>query len=338
MKKAMYACLVALFVAGLMFGSTALSPAAANPVEFKCVAFCPVHELTVKQWWKGMEMINKKFKDEVLFKLLGGPEVVSAFELHGATIKGVVDVGFIPPSYYRGKLPEAEIADYTDSDWNEIVRKGFLEDNRKMHEKLGLFYLIDSHVGVGDGRTYFYIFTNVNAKTPGDLAGKKIRVFPAISPFMKALGANPILMSPKDIYIALERGVIDGFVDINVGIVDDYHYQEICKYFIPYGFYHTAVNTLINMKSWNRLSKDLQDRINVFTETEVVKMWQEYFNRTNPVETKKIIDAGIKPIKFSQEDARKYLTTAYSSAWESVEKESKGFIQKYGHKYWHHYK
>ena len=338
MKKAMYASLVALFVAGLMFGSTALSPAAAKPVEFKCVAFCPVHELTVKQWWKGMEMINKKFKDEVLFKLLGGPEIVSAFELHGATIKGVVDVGFIPPSYYRGKLPEAEIADYTDSDWNEIVRKGFLEDNRKMHEKLGLFYLIDSHVGVGDGRTYFYIFTNVNAKTPGDLAGKKIRVFPAISPFMKALDANPILMSPKDIYIALERGVIDGFVDINVGIVDDYHYQEICKYFIPYGFYHTAVNTLINMKTWNRLSKDLQDRITAFTETEVVKMWQEYFSRTNSVETKKIIDAGIKPIKFSQEDATKYLTTAYSSAWESVEKESKGFIQKYGHKYWLHYK
>jgi TRAP-type mannitol/chloroaromatic compound transport system substrate-binding protein len=338
MKKVTYGCLVAFSVALLISGSIPLSAAAAEPVEFKCAAFCPVHELTVKQWWEGMEMINKEFEGEVLFKLLGGPEVVPAFELHGATMKGVFDVAFVPPSYYRGKLPEAEIADYTDSGWNEIVKNGFLEDNRKMHEKLGLFYLIDSHVGVGEGRTYFYIFTNVSAKNPEDLAGKKIRVFPAISPFIKALGADPILMSPSDIYMALERGVIDGFVDINVGIVDDYHYQEICEYFIPHGFYHTAISVLINSKSWNRLSKDLQDRITGFTETEVVKTWQEYFNRTNPAETKKIIDAGIKPISFSEDQKEKYLTTAYRSAWESVEKEAPGFIEKYGDKYWLHYK
>jgi TRAP-type C4-dicarboxylate transport system substrate-binding protein len=333
-QKRMWVILLALVMVGAFLTSQAL----AKPVKFRCVAFCPVHEKTVKQWWSGMEMINKKFEGKVLFELTGGPEVCPAFELHGATISGVVDVAFLPPSYYRGKLPDAEIADYTDSGWTEIVANGFLEDNRKMHAKLGLFYLIDSHVGIGEGRTYFYIFTNVDAKSPADLAGKKIRVFPAISPFIKALGANPILMSPKDIYIALERGVIDGFVDINVGIVDDYHYEEICKYFIPYGYYHTAVNTLVNMKAWNRISKDLQDQIVKYTETEVVKEWQKYFNSTNPEETQKIIDAGIKPLKFSQEDQRKYLTTAYKAAWESVEKESPGFIERYGSKYWLHYK
>lgn len=338
MKGKLCVVLVSLVMGSILLGGSIFSYAAASPVKFRCVAFAPIHEITVEQWWSGMEMINKKFAGEVLFELTGGPEVIPSFELHGATISGVIDVGYIPPSYYRGKLPQAEIADYTDGEWTEIVKNGFIEDNRIMHERLGLFYLIDSHVGIGKGRTHFYIFTNVNARTLDDLAGKKIRVFPAISPFIRALGANPVLMSPKDIYIALERGVIDGFVDINIGITDDYHYQEICKYFIPYGFYHTAVNTLINMKAWNRLSKDLQKRITDFTETEVVKHWQAKFDRTNPVETKKIIDAGIKPVEWSPEDVKKYLTTAYTAGWESVEKEAPGFIKEYGDKYWLHYR
>ena len=325
-----------LLLALLVCGSAVIADA--KPVTFKCVTFCPVHELTVKQWWRGMEMINKEFEGEVRFELLGGPETCPAFELHGSTISGIVDVGFLPPSYYRGKLPEAEIADYTDSGWDEIVQAGFLEDMRKIHEPLGLFYLIDSHVGVGEGRTYFYIFTNVDAKKPGDLAGKKIRTFPAINPFVEALGGNPISMPPKDTYMALERGVIDGFVDINVGIVDDYHYQEVCDYFIPYGFYHTSVSTIINMDKWNQLSKDLQDRITKFVETEVVDEWQKYFNKTNPEETQKIIDAGIEPIKWTDQEVDDYLTTAYTSAWKSVEEEAPGFIEKYGDKYWNYYR
>jgi len=285
-----------------------------------------------------MEMINKEFEGEVLFELLGGPEVVPAFEQHGACMSGVFDVAFLPPSYYRGKLPDAEIADYSDCSWDDLIAAGYLEDNRNIHAPLGLFYLIDSHPGKGEGQTSFYIFTNVEAETPWDMAGAKIRVFPAISPFITALGGDPILMSAGDIYTALDRGVIDGFVDINVGIVDDYHYEEICDYFIPYGFYRTPLSVMINMDSWNQLSKDLQDRIVAFTETTVVEEWQEYFNTMNPEETQKILDAGIMPLEFSQDDVDAYLATAYSAGWESVEKESPGFISKYGDKYWKYYR
>ena len=338
MKKSTGIFLVLCLFAGLVFGHAFVSQAVAGPVEFKFAAFCPVHEETIKSWWRGMEMINQRFKGQVLFKLTGGPEVVPAFELHGATIKGVVDGCILPPSFYRGKLPDAEIADYSDGGWDEIVANGYLKDNREMHAKLGLFYLIDDHCGKGTGRTHFYIFLKKDAKSTADLAGRKIRVFPAISPFIKALGGNPVLMSPKDIYMALDRGVIDGFVDINVGIVDDYHYEEICKYFIPYGFYRTPLGVLINMKSWDRLSKDLQNKIAKYAETEVVGMWQKYFDQINPAETKKMIGAGIKPVQWSKEDAKKYLTTAYKAGWESVEKESPGFIKKYGPKYWLYYK
>ncbi|MBW2610195.1 MAG: TRAP transporter substrate-binding protein DctP [Deltaproteobacteria bacterium] len=338
MKNSIYSFLALFLLTGLVFGHAIAPQATAAPVEFKCVAFAPVHEETIKTWWKGMEMINNKFKGQVLFKLTGGPEVVSPFEQHGATMKGIVDVCILPPSFYRGKLPEAEIADYSDLGWDELLAKGYLEDNRKMHAEIGLYYLIDDHCGKGKGRTSFYIFLKKEAKSLADLKGRKIRVFPAISPFIKALDAHPILMKSDDIYIGLDRGTIDGFVDINVGIVDDYHYEEICKSFIPYGFYRTPLGILINMKAWNRLSKDLQDKITKYTETEVVNMWQEYFDKTNHPETEKLIKAGIKPVQWSEADKKKYLATAYKAGWESVEKESPGFIKRYAHKYWLHYK
>jgi TRAP-type C4-dicarboxylate transport system substrate-binding protein len=338
MKKAMYGLMAVALVATFVFAFAPMPQAAEKAVEFKCVAFAPVLEETVKSWWRGMEMINTKFKGQVNFKLLGGPEVVPAFELHGATMSGIVDVCLLPPSYYRGKLPDAEISDYTDGEWDEILSNGFLDDNRKLHEKLGLYYLIDDHPGKGVGKTSFYIFLKKDAPSPADLAGRRIRVFPAISPFMKALGANPVMMPPNDIYEALDKGVIDGFVDINVGIVDDYHYEAICKHFIPYGFYRTALGVLVNNKAWSRLSKDLQDQITKYTETEVVKMWQDYYNKTNPAETKKLIDAGIKPVQWSEAQKKQYLSTAYKAGWESVEAQSAGFIERYGKKYWLHNK
>ncbi len=338
MKKAMYQLLSVTFLATIVFAFAAAPQAVGQAVEFKCVSFSPVLEETVKSWWRGMEMINNKFKGQVSFKLLGGPEVVPPFELHGATINGVTDVAQLPPSFYRGKLPDAEIADYSDAEWPDMIRNGFLEDMRKMHEKLGLFYLIEDHPNQGVGRTYFYIFLKKDAKSIADLAGRRIRVFPAISPFIKALGANPVLMPPQDIYEALDKGVVDGFVDINVGIVDDYHYEKICKSFIPYGFYRSSLGILVNMKAWNRLSKDLQNQITKYTETDVVKMWQDYYDKTNPAETKKLIDAGIKPVQWSEAESKKYLTTAYKAGWESVEAQSPGFIERYGKKYWLHHK
>lgn len=337
MTKKLWSVLFGAFLFLAMSGAAAVH-SADKPVKFKCVAFAPVHELAVQLWWDGIKRINEEFEGEVLFELAGGPEVVPPFELHGAVMGGIVDVAFLPPSYYRGKLPEAEIADYTDCSWPELMEIGFLDDMRKIHSELGLFYLIDPYVGSGEGRTHFYVFTNVNAKSPEELAGKKIRVFPAISPFIKSLGASPALMSPNDIYIALERGVIDGFVDVIIGIIDDYHYEEICDYFIPYGFYRTSVSTLVNQESWDRLTEDLQERILAFVETEVVQGWQDFFDRVNSAETQKVLDAGIKPLEWSREEIDTYLTTAYRSGWESVEKESPGFIEKYGDKYWRHYK
>ena len=92
------------------------------------------------------------------------------------------------------------------------------------------------------------------------------------------------------------------------------------------------------MTAWNRLSRDLQDQITQYVETDVVEMWQAYYNKSNPEETRKIIEAGIKPVQWTDAQVKQYLTTAYKAGWESVEKESPGFIEKYAKKYLLHYK
>ena len=58
----------------------------------------------------------------------------------------------------------------------------------------------------------FQLFLNKPIKTVADLKGMKIRVSPTNVPFMKAVGANPVQMPPSDVYTAMERGVVDGYI------------------------------------------------------------------------------------------------------------------------------
>ena len=58
----------------------------------------------------------------------------------------------------------------------------------------------------------FAIYMGEDVSSLEDLKGKRIRVFPTRLPLVQALGAEPIVLAMGDIYTALERGAIDGYV------------------------------------------------------------------------------------------------------------------------------
>jgi TRAP-type C4-dicarboxylate transport system substrate-binding protein len=289
----------------------------AKPVEFNAVTMLPRGNPIMKSFEIFSNAFNEKFKGEAIINWRGGPEIISGFQQHEAVRSGAMDMAATSGGYYTSLLPVSHSLMYSNKTHEEMRGAGFFEVFEKAHRDVGLVYLCE----ISYGRK-FYLYINDQIKTPKDLAGEKIRVFPTIAPFVKALGAAPVNMPITEIYSAMERGVVDGFGMTVAGFVKGWSWHEVTKYMIEPGFYRATIAVLVNPKKWEELSPNLQKRIrdwkyDVF-DLEAGKFYM------NQAKTSKrlILNNGVKAIEFSPADTKAYLKLAYDSAWKEVNKQA----------------
>ena len=89
-----------------------------------------------------------------------------------------------------------------------------------------------------------------------DLKGLKIRGAPIYARFLKALGVSMVTTPFREVYTAVERGVIVGYCW--PPSVVNYRLHEVTKYMISHPFYGANILVATSVKSWNRLPKHLQ--------------------------------------------------------------------------------
>jgi tripartite ATP-independent transporter DctP family solute receptor len=96
-------------------------------------------------------------------------------------------------------------------------------------------------------------------RTPEDLKGIKLRVpkSPARVKLFRELGANPTTMSFKEVFSALQQGVIDGQENPLAQIASAKFY-EVQKYMSISNHVYTPAYPLINKKFFGKLPKDIQ--------------------------------------------------------------------------------
>lgn len=93
-------------------------------------------------------------------------------------------------------------------------------------------------------------FKGLKLRTPGG----------GILEFMKATGASPMTMSPDDIYLNAEKGVIDGWT-IDPEGAEARKLQEVTTYYIKPYSYVGAFFIIMNKRKWNSLPRDIQNQI-----------------------------------------------------------------------------
>jgi TRAP-type C4-dicarboxylate transport system substrate-binding protein len=285
----------------------------AKPVKLKAVAFLPVNNANVAGFNIFVDMVNDKFKDDIQIDLIGGPEVTPPFQLHEAVKGGVIDMCLTSCGYYPSLLWEAQSAMFTNKDYKEIAKTDYFDVMRKLHENVGLVWL-----GAGTLNMAFHIYTNPEVKAPKDFAGMKIRVFAPFIPLAKALGAVPINLPMGDIYTAMERGAVDGFVMTYFGFVKDFSWHEVSKYVIEYPLYQGTAIILVNPKKWSGLPADVQKEFIAFKKNTIDPAIHKYYAELSQQEWQMMIDKGVKPIRFSEADGKAFLKMAYDVAWDEV--------------------
>lgn len=258
---------------------------------------------------------NDRSKGQLVIKYIGGPEVVSMNDQFEAMRSGVIDFALSAVSFYLAAVPEGRaiyVSEYTPT---EERARGFNAFMDKMHkEKANLHYMGRANA------VKFYIWpAKKQVAKPQDVAGLRVRAMIHCDPLIKALGGIPVTIKTVEAYSALERGVCNAFAG-DVFVVQDLKLWEVVKYVIyPACFEKTAADFIINLDTWKKLPKNLQD-IMTQIETEFdqdIPAWTIEQERLAMEQAKA---GGTQVVEFSAEDAKFYTDLAKSSTWTEVQK------------------
>lgn len=284
-------------------------------IELKMATFLPKDDVNLTAWWAFVDEVNKKSKGELVIKFMGGPEAIPAFKQYEAMRTGVVDIIFVAESYYGGAVTGAAYTHLSRLTPPEERKSGYYDLRVDLLKKHNVFYLGRPEHGV-----WFHVFTNKPVRKPQEMAGQKIRTSATYEPFVKALGAVPITLPGSEVYTALERGVVDGYAWSVLGNVS-MGWPEVCKFIVEPKLYSMNLEALINLDTWNKLTKPQQKLLTdlmIENEAKFTKVFEELGEK----ELKAMQAKGMKFVKFTPEDTKWYVDLAYKAGWDEVIKKS----------------
>jgi TRAP-type transport system periplasmic protein len=254
--------------------------------------------------------VNQKAPGQLKIQFVGGPEAVKSNDQVEALQRGMVDIVFTTNAYYLSVLPEVDALKLSDFTPAQERANGAWAYLNELHKAKGIIYL---------GRLGIQIPFRLYLKKPiqsADLKGLNIRVSPMYLQAIKALGGNPVVIPPTEVYAALERNVVDGFCFPAVGI-RDWGWEKQIKYQVDPVFYTGPNPLLMNINTWNKLPKNLQDIVSDAAkdaEIEAVAFYADLAKKENALLAKE----GIQTISLPAAEQEKFLKIAYDEGWKDV--------------------
>ena len=160
-----------------------------------------------------------------------------------------------------------------------------------------------------------------------DLKGMRMRTAALYDKMMSKLGMIPVTVQMGETYTALQRGVVEGFGFTVIG-PRLWGWLENVKYVLDIPFY-TRTNGFIimNLDVWNKLSKDIQDKIMDITIKFEPEM-KAYFEQEIEKEKGEMAKIGVKRLKLSPEDTKKFIDITKNAMWEDLEKKVPDEVKK----------
>ena len=219
---------------------------------------------------------------------------------------------YYPFGYMKPVMPEAWAKGLTElAEWEERKSGAFELWGEIFEKRVNAKYLGRLH-----SLLPFKVFCNKKIEKVDDFKGMKIRVMPLYIPFMKALGATPVTISPDEIYTSMERGVVDGFMWPNVGVIS-WGLQEVTKYVIDPGVFQMEPATMINMDKWKKIPKDMQVLLDeIMQDMEYIASMRNALIEAKEDKVRK--KAGMKTLELPPAEAEKFVRTCYDKTWEFV--------------------
>ena len=282
----------ALFLGALVF-SLLVSPASAAKVLRLAGNIQPEHSSS-----RAMEIFKTKLaeysKGELTAEVFPGLQLGGAAENVDQVRNGTIFATWLTIGYLSRTVPELEAVSipfiFPDRDAAFRVMDGKVGDllNERLGEK-GFQALGYMEVGARN------VTNNIRPlKSVEDFKGLKIRLQPNqthIATF-EALGASPIAMDVKEVYQALQQGVIDG-QENPFALIRASRYNEVQKYLSDTSHFFDFVIVAASKKQYDSFSEEERTAIEKAMAEAVA--WQRQTAVTEDAESLKfLVDSGMQ--------------------------------------------
>lgn len=206
---------------------------------------------------------------------------------------GAVDIGWLYTSYYAGQFPLSDVINLPMQGFGDpIVSTNVLWNLAEKYDEVegewGDFKLLMLYGNPG----MILCTADSPITTKADLAGRVIRC-PAggITDVLTAWGASPITMAPPDLYEAVEKNNINGYIFEPAGICN-FSLEEITNYYTDYPLYDGPFALIMNKDQWNALPEEYQKAIDEISGKEASLGAAQAFADDVVAKREKIVAAG----------------------------------------------
>ena len=252
-----------------LFSTGAMAYDEKSPLVLKAAIDNPPGDMKSKTIKKMGDMIEAQTNGRVKFKFFYGSSLIKKPQFVDAVSRGIADISTGPVSFVTGKIPELSVFElyggYALDKYVEL-QKAVWDDMIELFEPKGVYPLMFQFSGpaIFPHKTKFL-------KTPADWEGQKMRLAGRWqSTLGEQWGASPLFAPPSDLYLMLQRGVIDGYMLI-WDIVNGLKLYEVSPYIVDTGFGGNIEVVTMNLKKWNALSDE--DRAIFLKVIEEVTPW-----------------------------------------------------------------
>jgi len=299
----------AFIASAFIAASLVATPALADVVKIDAVTLAPKPVYINKPFKMFVDEVNTKFAGEVEINWRGGPEVMPPFKQAEGVRNGSVDMTYTSPSYYQGLVPTSGTMNLSYKTYAEIAATNYHERMTELHAEKDLIFLGE----IPATQLNFVIYMGEEVSSLEDLKGKRIRVFPTLLPIVKALGAEPIVMGMGDIFTAMERGTIDGYMQ--GPLAQAKQFEGLVKTVIFPGVYRAGFPVLINKKTWGMMSTDLQQRLTTFLRDDFAPRMDYIWGDDITDNIAQMKAAGFNILELPADEAARYEQMAMDAAW-----------------------
>lgn len=301
--------------------STGVAPAVAKEVNLRAGVFFASKQNVMRQAFdEFVEAVNADGEGLVKIGQVVSNESVPVREMPAALQGGLLDIIATPPSYFSSYVPGSEGLSAARLDPGLQRENGALDAlNAALGEKANARILAQYGTDM-----QFHIFTNFKVETLEDFKGRRMGVSNTWKAFFDALGIQTIQTPVSEYYTSIERGVIEGYANVN-NTLPPFGLDELTKYRIDPGFYRSVVVVAINKNKWDSLNDEQKAYLNekaLQLETEISSKLKA---KDDAIGQKMIDDGAIEVLTLSDADAQVFGKMSTEASWEVTRKRAPEF-------------
>lgn len=209
-------------------------------------------------WEPWAKAVAEATKGRVTIDLYPAQTLFKSTDATSAVQTGIADLGFVIPAYFPGKYPVIDVAQLPFGASTSNGASQIIWNLYQKYPEIQQMYADYKMVSIWTTQPMYFHSAKKNYKTLDDFKGQQIRASAgAATDTVTSLGANAVFMGMGDVYINLQKGVVDAVVTPSEGALG-FKIYEVAPYQTHFPGPPAVHSVIMNKKVWNEMPVDVQ--------------------------------------------------------------------------------